>query len=319
MALAATTVLVLMSRPLIGQTHSAKAVAHWPKTPWGDPDLQGTWNFGTITPLERPARYGDREFLTPEEVAQLNKDSSERASSERRSKLSAQEDVDLAYDQVWWDMGNATNRTSLIKDPANGRLPLTPDGRAQRTARTKHGFDSWEDRSLSERCIVYRPVPVRSTGYNNNNVIVQAPGYVAMYQEQIHETRIIPLDARPHLGENIRPWLGDSRGRWEGNALVVETTNFHPKSDYEGAGGNRTVVERFTLVDASTITYDFTVTDPIAYSRPWTGTMPWKRMTDQVFEYACHEGNYAMVHMLAGARTLEKKAATESTGATQKR
>jgi hypothetical protein len=316
---AAIAVLALVASPVVGQAPGQKASAQWPKTPWGDPDLQGTWNFGTITPLERPAKYGNREFLTPEEVAQLNKESSERASSERRSQLTAQEDVDLAYDQFWWDRGNALNRTSLITDPPDGRLPFTDEGHARRAAQNKRGFDSWEDRSLSERCIVYRPVPVRSTGYNNNNVIVQAPGYVAMYQEQIHEVRIIPLDGRPHLGKDIRPWLGDSRGHWEGNTFVVETTNFNPKTAYEGSGGNRTVIERFVPVDAKTLSYEFTVTDPTTWTRPWTAKMPWRRTTDQVFEYACHEGNYAMVHMLAGARVQEKKAQAKQSSHTADR
>src|SRR5262245_61900362 len=305
LAMTIAVVAMLTSSAIVGQSQSPTAAASWPKTPWGDPDLQGTWNFGTITPLERPERYGDREFLTAEEMAEMNKASSERATAERRGQLSASEDVELAYNQFWWDRGNATNRTSLIKIPDNGRLPLTPEGRAARAAQNKRGFDSWEDRSLSERCIVYRPVPVRSTGYNNNSVIVQSPGLVAMYQEQIHETRIIPLDGRPHLGKNIRPWLGDARGRWEGNTLVVETTNFNMKTNYEGSGGNRTVVERFTPVDAKTISYDFTITDPTVYTQPWTGTMPWRKITDEVYEYACHEGNYAMVHMLAGARVQE--------------
>lgn len=312
--LAAVVAAAVLTSSVGGQSQSPTPAAQWPKTPWGDPDLQGTWNFGTITPLERPEKYANREFLTPEEVAQLNKDASERATAERRKELSAAEDVELAYNQFWWDRGNSTNRTSLIKDPPDGRLPLTPEGRAQRAAQNKRGFDTWADRSLSERCIVYRPVPVRSTGYNNNNVIVQAPGYVAMYQEQIHETRIIALDGRPHVGARIRPWLGDSRGRWEGNALVVETTNFNVKNVYEGSTGNRRVVERFTPVDAKTISYEFTVTDPAAYSRPWTGTMPWRKVTDEVFEYACHEGNYSMVHMLAGARVQEKRPAASPSG-----
>jgi hypothetical protein len=277
--------------------------------PWGDPDLQGTWTFGTITPLERPAKYGDREFLTPEEVKDINREYDERASAERRSQLTPEQDVGLAYNQVWWDRGDSLNRTSLIFDPPNGRLPpFTPEGKARRDEQEKRGFDSWEDRSLSERCIVYRPVPVRSTGYNNNQVIVQSPGYLAMYQEQIHEVRLIPLDGRPHVGQGIRPWLGDSRGRWEGNTLVVETTNFNPKTEYEGSGGDRVVIEKFTPLDANTMKYDFTVSDATTWTRPWSGTMPWRRMSEHLYEYACHEGNYAMVHMLMGARAQEKKA-----------
>jgi hypothetical protein len=209
----------------------------------------------------------------------------------------------------WWDRGGSVGRTSLIVDPPDGRLPpYTPEGQKRRQTLARRGYDSWADRALNERCMVYRPVPVRSSGYNNNNQIVQAPGYVAMLQEQIHEVRIIPLDGRPHLGQSIRPWLGDSRGRWEGNTLVVETTNFHPETNYEGSGPNRTVIERFTLTDADTLTYEFTVNDPTTWTRAWTGQVPWQRDEGPIFEYACHEGNYGMVHLLKGARVLEAEA-----------
>jgi hypothetical protein len=277
-----------------------------PKTPWGDPDLQGIWNFGTITPLERPAQFKDRATLTPEEVARLNEDEARRG--DRRLADPAQ-DVEVAYNSFWWDRGGSVGRTSLIVDPPDGRLPpYTPEGQKRRQTLARRGYDSWADRALNERCMVYRPVPVRSSGYNNNNQIVQAPGYVAMLQEQIHEVRIIPLDGRPHLGQSIRPWLGDSRGRWEGNTLVVETTNFHPETNYEGSGPNRTVIERFTLTDADTLTYEFTVNDPTTWTRAWTGQVPWQRDEGPIFEYACHEGNYGMVHLLKGARVLEAEA-----------
>ena len=281
-----------------------------PKTPWGDPDLQGIWNFGTITPLERPAQFKDRATLTPDEVARLNEDEARRG--DRRLADPAQ-DVEVAYNSFWWDRGTSVGRTSLIVDPPDGRLPpYTPEGRQRRETLGRRGYDSWADRALNERCMVYRPVPVRSSGYNNNNQIVQAPGYVAMLQEQIHEVRIIPLDGRPHLGQSIRPWLGDSRGRWEGNTLVVETTNFHPDTNYEGSGPNRTVIERFTLTDANTLSYEFTVNDPTTWTRAWTGQVPWQRDEGPIFEYACHEGNYGMVHLLKGARVLEAEAADEA-------
>jgi hypothetical protein len=281
-------------------------------TPWGDPDLQGIWNFGTITPLERPDEYGDREFLTPEEVARLNQESETRADVRPEDR---DRDVGLAYNQVWWDRGLALNRTSLIVDPPNGKLPPYTDEGRRRVAALgdglggERGYDSWESRSLSERCIVYRPVPVRSSGYNNNNQIVQTPGYVAMLQEQIHEVRIIPLDGRPHLGDGLRLWLGDSRGRWEGSTLVVETTNFNDRTNYQGSGANRHVVERFTRVDADTLRYEFTVTDPTVWTRSWTGEVPWQKTEGPIFEYACHEGNYGMTNLLNGARVQEKAAA----------
>jgi hypothetical protein len=298
--LAAILVLVV-SGPVAGQTSTDSSKVS--RTPWGDPDLQGIWNFGTITPLERPAAFGDRERLTPEEVARLNAQSETRAVDR---PVDPERDVALAYNQFWWDRGIALDRTSIIVDPRNGRLPpYTPEGLKRRNE-GERGYDSWTSRSLNERCLVYRPVPVRSSGYNNNNLIVQAPGYVAMYQEQIHEVRIIPLDGRPHLGAAIRPWLGDSRGRWEGTTLVVETTNFHPETNYEGSGANRHVIERFTRLDPNTMLYEFTVTDPTTWTRPWTGQVPWRRDAGPVFEYACHEGNYGMVNLLNGARVQEK-------------
>ena len=310
-AVAAAVVLAgFASASLDGQAPAApraKASATWkvPRTPWGDPDLQGIWNFGTITPLERPTQLKDRATLTPEEVARLNQEEAQRGD---RRLDDPTRDVEIAYNSFWWDRGGSTGRTSLIVDPPDGRLPpYTPEGRQRRDLLAQRGYDSWEDRALNERCLVYRPVPVRSSGYNNNNQIVQAPGYVTMLQEQIHEVRIIPLDGRPHLGQSIRPWLGDSRGRWEGNTLVVETTNFHPQSNYEGSGPNRTVIERFTLVDADTLTYEFTVNDSTTWTRPWTGQVPWRRDEGPIFEYACHEGNYAMPDILGGARKLESE------------
>jgi hypothetical protein len=305
---------------LHGQTpgrEAANNTSSWkvPMTPWGDPDLQGIWNFGTITPLERPASMAERATLTPEEVARLNAEEALRGDTRLEDST---RDVELAYNAFWWDRGQATSRTSLIIDPPNGRMPpYTEEGRRRRAAMGNRGYDSWEDRALQERCLVYRPVPVRSTGYNNNSQIVQAPGYVAMLQEQIHEVRIIPLDGRPHLGEGIRPWLGDARGRWEGTTLVVETRNFHPKSNYEGSGGNRTVIERFTPVDADTLSYEFTLVDPITWTRPWTGQMPWRRDEGPIFEYACHEGNYGMTNLLRGERFLEAEKAQQTEGAQQ--
>ena len=322
-ALAAAAALVTFaSAPLQGQAPAsdpARGAGSWnaPKTPWGDPDLQGIWNFGTITPLERPASQADRATLTPEEVARLN---AEEATRGDRRLDDAARDVEVAYNSFWWDRGASIGRTSLIVDPADGRLPpYTPAGRQRRDALNVRGYDSWKDRSLSERCLVYRPVPIRSSGYNNNNQIVQAPGYVAMLQEQIHEVRIIPLDGRPHVGDAIRPWLGDSRGRWEGNTLVVETKNFHPETNYEGAGGNRTVIERFTRVAPDTLSYEFTVIDPTTWTRPWTGQVPWRLDEGPIFEYACHEGNYGMAHLLKGARFLEAEEAQKADEAAKKK
>ena len=288
-----------------------------PRTPWGDPDLQGLWNHGTITPLERPADYGDRAFLTDEEVAALNLASETRATSERRSSLTREEDVALAYNQFWWDRGISVGRTSLITDPDSGRLPqrtsvaeayLATD-EAQRLQAAKRGrvpAHGPEDMDLGDRCLVYRPVPITSSGYNNHVHVLQSPGYVVIFQEQIHDVRIIPVTDQPVLPDQMRQWLGVSRGRWEGDTLVVETNNFYKQADYLGSNVNRYVTERFTRVADDVIEYAFTVEDPTVWSTPWSGMVPWRPAEGPLFEYACHEGNYGMTNLLTSARAVEK-------------
>ena len=295
----------------------AKPSTTWtpPRTPWGDPDIQGTWNNGTITPLERARGAGEKELLTKAEEEEINEQSDARATPENRPRDAAQ-DVELAYDQVWWDRGKSIGRTSLIVDPKDGRLPpLTPQGEklmAERgAARAGRGaFDSWTDRPLQERCILYHGVPPLPTGYNNNYEITQAPGVVAILHEEIHEVRIIPLDGRPHAGSSIRQWMGDSRGHWEGDTLVVETTNFRPDATFRFPADPATlrVIERFRRVAPDGIDYQFTVENPTFYSTPWTATLPMRPGDGLIYEYACHEGNYAMVHVLQGHRAEEKRA-----------
>lgn len=290
------------------------------RTAWGDPDLQGIWNHGTITPLERPEKYAGREFLTEKEVAEINLDSETRA--DRREGLSKEADVGLAYNQFWWDRGKSIGRTSLIVDPPDGRLPpLTPEAmridespEAKRIGAVRRGnipASGPEEMDLGDRCILYRPVPVTSSGYNNNVRIVQTAEYVTILQEQIHDVRIIPLDRRPHLPSHLRQWLGDSRGHWEGDTLIVETTNFSEKTNFEGSSENRHVVERFTRSDADTIEYKFTVTDPTRWTRSWTAMVPWTLTEGPMFEYACHEGNHGMIGILQGSRAQDKAAAAK--------
>ena len=300
-----------VSVPLAAQSSSA------PRTAWGDPDLQGLWNHGTITPLERPADYGDRALLTDEEVAALNLASETRATSERRSSLTREEDVALAYNQFWWDRGISVGRTSLITDPDSGRLPprtsaaeayLATD-EAQRLQAAKRGrvpAHGPEDMDLGDRCLVYRPVPITSSGYNNHVHVLQSPGYVVIFQEQIHDVRIIPVTDQPVLPDQMRQWLGVSRGRWEGDTLVVETNNFYKQADYLGSNVNRHVTERFTRVADDVIEYAFTVEDPTVWSTPWSGMVPWRPAEGPLFEYACHEGNYGMTNLLTSARAVEK-------------
>ena len=300
-----------VSVPLAAQSSSA------PRTAWGDPDLQGLWNHGTITPLERPADYGDRALLTDEEVAALNLASETRATSERRSSLTREEDVALAYNQFWWDRGISVGRTSLITDPDSGRLPprtsaaeayLATD-EAQRLQAAKRGrvpAHGPEDMDLGDRCLVYRPVPITSSGYNNHVHVLQSPGYVVIFQEQIHDVRIIPVTDQPVLPDQMRQWLGVSRGRWEGDTLVVETNNFYKQADYLGSNVNRRVTERLTRVTDDVIEYAFTVEDPTVWATPWSGMVPWRPAEGPLFEYACHEGNYGMTNLLTSARAVEK-------------
>ena len=286
------------------------------RTAWGDPDLQGIWSYATFTPLQRPADLAGREFLTPEEVAELNLADATRATSERRGELSAERDLALAYDQVWWDRGESTGRTSLIVDPPDGRLPpLTPSAEqrlaAARERRAAGPFDSWADRPLQERCMTYQRVPPVPSGYSNAYQIFQAPGQVVILNEMIHDVRVVPLDGRPPIDGRIRQWNGDGRGRWDGDTLVVETTHYRDDTTWRGFPGTRGLraVERFTRIDADTIEYRYTIHDEATYTRPFTVELPLVSPPGYViYEYACHEGNYGIANALRGERVLEAAA-----------
>jgi hypothetical protein len=285
-----------------------------PRTPWGHPDLQGLWNNSTPTPLERPADVANREFLSDEEWAARAKEAATRA-DERPDDPDA--DLTLAYNTVWWDRGAPLRRTSLIIDPANGRLPpLTPEGQkrlAERAAAAhdRGPADSWEDRPLPERCLVYHAVPPLPTGYNNNYLIAQTRDSIAIRYEMLAQTRIIPLDGIPHLGPEIPQWLGNSRGRWEGDTLVVDTTNYNSKTHlrfFPVAHETLRVIERFTRTAADTIDYRFTVDNPTMYTRPWTAVVPLTKAPGPIYEYACHEANYSLANVLRGYRHGEAAA-----------
>ena len=287
------------------------------KTPWGDPDLQGTWSNQTLTPLERPAEFRDKPVLTEAEAAAYEKRLVQAGNVDNRNPGTVQ-DVNLAYNQVWWDRGNkivADRRTSLIVDPPDGKIPpLTPEAQKRRAADTKATDNekfaaSWLDFDVYSRCIIRSALPRLSPGYNNNYEIVQAPGMVAILQEQMHETRMIPIGNQPHLPPGVRQWLGDSRGHWEGSTLVVETTNFTDEgrgSTFQYATKNMKLVERFTRTSDRTIDYEFTVSDPDTWTRPWTAKLPWNRIDGLIYEYACHEGNLGLEHMLSAARAADK-------------
>jgi len=291
------------------------------RTPWGDPDLQGIWSNTTTTPFERPLELSNKTVLTEEERAALARQVAERLDADRAPERPGQV---VAYNEFWYERGTLTNRTSLIIDPADGKLPpFTPEGQKRwdtvTAERRRNAAESWLDRSPYDRCITRgMPGSMMPGFYNHNYQILQTPGYVVILVEMIHDTRIIPVDGRPRLNANVRQWLGDSRGRWEGNTLVVETTNLNDKVFERGAGtgfgGNLTMTERFTRVDANTIDYQFTIDDPTTFTRPWTVTAPMSKIEGPLFEYACHEGNYALVGILGGARAQEKAAATEGAG-----
>jgi hypothetical protein len=317
-----------------------------PKTKWGDPDLQGVWPGTNMvgTPLERPVALGDRATLTEDELSKKREHARKQEEIDTapyvsKNPLISRGDDFLACDQdperchngvrigppnYWDERGNPSTQASLIVDPPNGRIPpLTAEAQkmaasriAARKARpcssTAAGcHDSWEDESLWDRCISRGLVgSVVPSTYNQGNQLIQAPGYVVFRNEMIHEARVIPLGNRPHLGSSIRSWMGDSRGHWEGNTLVVETTNFRsgiPIGNTPTSEALRTI-ERFALTDANTLRYQLTIDDPKIWTRPWTIAFPLRRDSNYtLFEYACHEGNYYMYNALAGARADEKR------------
>lgn len=292
-----------------------------PRTPDGQPDLEGVWGYATITPLERPAELAGQQVFTKDEAAEYERRTNELQNRDRRDGQGTAEvqsdgrtDVARAYNEFWWDRGTkvvGTRQTSLIVDPPDGRVPsLTPEAQKREVAREEASrgrgpADSWEDRNLWERCIT-RNLPRLPGAYNNNIRILQGAGYVAILNEMIHETRIVPLDGRPHAP--VRQWLGDSRGRWEGDTLVVDTTNFSEKTNFRGSTTGLHLIERFTRADADTLNYEVTVDDPATFTRPWTIAFPMTRSLEPIYEYACHEGNEGMVGILSGHRADEKAA-----------
>jgi hypothetical protein len=314
-----------VSLPAAGQAISSAAKAStaenakgWTpsRTPDGQPDLQGTWTNATNKPLERPKELGAKEFYTAQEAAALAK---KGFLGERNAQPVAHYD----FSQYGMDAMQArfapNLRTSLIVGPEGRIPPLIPEAvkrNADRAAKAKgHEFDGPENRSLMERCIVYGALegpPMLPPMYNNNMEIVQGPGYVAILNEMYHDARIIPLDGRPHLPQNIRQWRGDSRGHWDGNTLVVDSTNFTAQTAFHGSSENLHVVERFTRTGKNTILYQFTVDDPATWAKPWSAELVMGPALGRIYEFACHEGNYGMANNLSGARAEEKKAAEEA-------
>ena len=302
--------VVLTCASIAGQSSAARKAYMPPRTAWGEPDLQGKWSYATITPLERPADKSDREQLSATEIKELDEDA--RTGADRRDGT-PEADLARAYNAYWYDRGKSIGRTSLIIDPPDGKLPpLTAEGRRRQAANTErqagHEYDSYLNRPLQERCIIYHGVPPLPSGYNNTYQIFQTPGSVVILDENIHDVRTIPLDGRPHLRSGIRQWNGNSIGHWDNNTLVVETTNYSPQTTFRFPVTSDTLraIERFTRVATDRIDYRFTIDDPTTYTRPWTAMLPMTSLPDYgIFEYACHEGNYSIRNVLSGARAQD--------------
>lgn len=280
-----------------------------PRTPYGKPDLQGIWSNAVITPLERPPELGDKAVLTEEEAKAYAEQRVAATNRDQRTEGTA--DVANAYNDFWWDSGTATvvtRRTSLIVDPPDGRVPaLTEDARRRAEARqaaAKPVPEGPEDLNSGTRCIHFGSAgpPMMPSAYNNHYQLVQTEDYVLIVNEMVHETRVIPLDGRPALADGIRQWLGSSRGHWDGDALVVETTNRNDEVTFRGSSPSMRVIERFERVADDVLLYEFTIDDPATFERPWTAQIPSVRVNDLMYEYACHEGNRGMFGILAGAR-----------------
>jgi hypothetical protein len=325
---AGVLVALVAQPPVAGQTPSAAAKPQAAAKPWtpprtadGRPDLQGIYTDNTVTPFQRPKNLGAKEFYTEQEFAELMKRARQGEIGEE-GNLGAANPQEVRYDLELYGFDrsrvrfSSNRRTSLIVGPEGVVPPMLPEARtrnAARAARNKgHEFDSHENRPLSERCIILNQerIPL-IPGANEGNLvqIVQGTGYVSILRETNHSTRVIPTDGRPHVPKNIRFYQGDSVGRWDGNTLVVDTTNFTNLSAFQGSGENLHLVERFTRVSDDTVLYEFTADDPTTWARPWSAEIPWTMTRGPVYEWACHEGNNMIVNILRGARVAEQDAA----------
>jgi hypothetical protein len=319
MALAIASALPLIAQAQgVAARKKSSAVS---RTPDGHPDLQGIWTNATITPMERPAMFAGKLTATDAEASKYEKQNNDNLYGDKRSE-NAEQDRDHAYNALFFDRGtelarvDGVKRTSLIIDPPDGKIPaLTPEAKTRNAARLlaiEQRFDRPQDRPLGERCLLgfgsTSGPPMLPVLYNNNYQIVETADTIMILVEMVHDVRYIHMDGRPHLQSNVRQWMGDSIGHWEGDTLVVDTTNFTDKTRFRGSGENLHVVERFTRVDPGTILYRVTMDDPTTFTKPWTLEYPFLATHGPIYEYACHEGNYAMPDILGGARLSEKTA-----------
>ena len=313
-------VAALMLAPAFAAAQSTGA----PRTPWGDPDLQGVWHSSGAVPMERPDEFQGRVKLDNDETAQRKAEVAER---DRQAWLAERRETVAggtvgAYNEFWMERGVPTDRTSLLVDPPDGKFPpLTPAGEHAKDNKPR-GDDTWEDRHIWERCVTRGGMPnaMFPRSYNNNFQVFQAPGYVAILHEQVHETRIVPLADLPPVADDIAEWNGVPRGRWNGDTLVVTTTNIHPNvsalqpwsvfHSASGSGEGMQLIERFTRTADETLEYEIEVNDPQMYTRPWTVAYPFTALNQPIYEYACHEGNYGMEGILTGGRAEDEEEAT---------
>ena len=291
-----------------------------PRTPDGQPDLQGVWNFSTATPMERPPELAGRETLTAEEAAEWEANLAvERAGLESELETAPLE-ARVGYSlRIWFEWGDSLEerRTSLVIDPPNGRIPaVRPEVEARRELtrilRGRHAHGP-EDRGISERCLLgfNSGPPMTPSAYNNNVQIFQSSDHVVVLNEMVHNARVIPLDGRPHLRADLRQWAGDSRASWDGDTLVITTRNFLGETSLGGSSAATHLIERFRRTGPDTLLYEFTVSDPTSWTGPWTAQVQMTRTDEPLYEYACHEGNYSMASSLSGARAMEAREAAD--------
>jgi hypothetical protein len=301
---------VTISAPAWAQVRAGEAAPVVERTPWGHPDFQGVWSNQTPVPLERPDALAGKDTFTPDEAARFER------TSIQRIEQALGDDLELSgeIDEVWLETQDGrvapNRRTSLIVDPADGKVPFSPEGLARWNAMprpmSRKGADRPQDRDQAERCVTTNGVLAPNPFYNNYHQIVQTPDHLVILTEMMHEARVIPLDGRPHADAGVQSWLGDARGRWDGTTLEVDTTNFNDRRLFQGATAGLRLLERFMPLDRDTLGYRLTVTDPASFTRPWVVENALWRADGDLYEVACHEGNLGLAGILSGARAQER-------------